>query len=210
METKLVVAIDKLNEEIASPVLYCSRQTVTDENLNQVSATSLPEKKLSINNAVVENVVTGCTTVFSRDLLVFALKAKSVDKIVMHDWWFYLLATTFGQVVFDENSYIYYRQHENNVFGAEANYWRRLLLRIKRFREVKDGKANHWLTQAMYFLELYSEDIPADKLQFLKSLESYNKNFIERILMVFGANAFYRQRFVDNVIFKLMVIFKMF
>lgn len=37
----------------------------------------------------------------------------------IHDVWVGMVASVCGKIVYDENSYILYRQHENNVVGAK-------------------------------------------------------------------------------------------
>ena len=104
------------------PLLYCSNKIVTDEQLNPVSQ-EIKEyvRQPSFGNALVQNICTGCTCLFNRELLKL-LRKQMPQYVIMHDWWLYLTASCFGIVVYDCNSYILYRQHEHNVWGAKRTY----------------------------------------------------------------------------------------
>ena len=85
--------------------------------------------KTEFGNALVENMCTGCTCVVNYKLLEL-IQGRLPNFTVMHDFWIYLVGTCFGKVIYDEQSYILYRQHGNNELGAAStvldNYKRRL------------------------------------------------------------------------------------
>lgn len=58
---------------------------------------------------------------------------QNIDKVIMHDWWLYLTATCFGEVYYDQNSYIRYRQHGSNTSGAIVSKSKLLGYRMKQF-----------------------------------------------------------------------------
>ena len=53
----------------------------------------------------------------------------------MHDFWIYLVGTCFGTVIYDEESYIYYRQHGANELGTATSVFENYKRRIKNFSE---------------------------------------------------------------------------
>ena len=75
-------------------------------------------KITAINRLLVQNNVTGCTMMINRPLLEKALKLSNISAIAMHDWWFSLVASLFGEISFIDQATIKYRQHGDNVVGA--------------------------------------------------------------------------------------------
>ena len=76
------------------------------------------------------NVVTGCTILCNRALLIIIAIPKDA---LVHDWWISLVASVFGNIEFLPWSTMLYRQHSRNVIGAKGftlNYW---------LERIKDG-----------------------------------------------------------------------
>ena len=104
---KLSAGIEQIksmtNDDVKEPLLYCCSQLLVDENLKEIDNTmTRKEKRASFENAVVENIVTGCTIVMNKTLRDMA-KAYPPKFTVMHDWWFYLLASCYGKIYYDKN-----------------------------------------------------------------------------------------------------------
>src|SRR5450830_129791 len=103
-----------------NPTLYCSAQRLTDSDLNPLHDTKPWPHPPAFENAIVENIVTGCTAAFNRKALLLLQKKIDLTKIYFHDWWLYLVISAFGQIIYDPQPSLYYRQHENNVIGHGA------------------------------------------------------------------------------------------
>jgi len=69
-----------------------------------------------LNNILVQNIVTGCTMMVNKSLLDMVRKIP--QHAVMHDMWLALIASTFGQIGFIDESTVLYRQHASNTVGA--------------------------------------------------------------------------------------------
>lgn len=65
------------------------------------------------------NCVTGCTVMIN-SMMKSYIKFDDIDfsRIYMHDWWFALIASAFGQLVYVNKETMLYRQHGNNVEGG--------------------------------------------------------------------------------------------
>ena len=113
---KIQRAIEMINNK-KSPCLYCSNTTIVDENLNVIKKEKR-QVKISFGNALVQNVCAGCTAVINKELREIINRARP-KRIIMHDWWMYLVAEAFGETLYDEDSYIKYRQHGGNVWGLK-------------------------------------------------------------------------------------------
>ena len=75
-----------------------------------------------LRRLLVQNFVTGCTTVINRPLLRAAVP---LPLVVMHDWWLALCAGALGQLLYLAEPTVLYRQHARNTLGAPG--WRRLI-----------------------------------------------------------------------------------
>jgi rhamnosyltransferase len=107
--------------EASKPALYFSKAQCVDEMLMEIKGNRYPKNALSFGTTLLQNNVTGCTLVFNRALL--QLLRQGIPKtVLMHDHWIYLVCKAFeGNVVYDPNSHILYRQHSNNVIGSNSN-----------------------------------------------------------------------------------------
>ena len=70
-------------------MLYCFRLRYVDQNL-KILGLSQPPIYVSLKNAVVENIATGCTMAFGHSIRERLLEADP-EKMIMHDWWAYLV-----------------------------------------------------------------------------------------------------------------------
>ena len=196
------------------PVLYCSDKIIVDEELRPLKVTvSRVMKKPCFGNALVQDMCTGCTAVINRTLLNL-LRNRIPDYVIMHDWWFYLTASCFGEVYYDEKSYILYRQHGNNTSGAMVSKHDLIRYRIRQLLKPR----GEIYRQAQIFLEVYSkknawngkEEVnlptfsPANKKLIIDLLKS-RVNPAYRLKVVMNPQ-FFRQKKSDNIVFKLILL----
>ncbi|ELH6702211.1 glycosyltransferase, partial [Escherichia coli] len=96
---KLIAATTKIikyNQDIA--IGYCSSYNYVDKELNHIGRYN-SQSDFSLNNILIENCAPGCTFVFNQSLRKLYLdinEANMANRIVMHDWFFLILARTFG------------------------------------------------------------------------------------------------------------------
>ena len=105
------------------------------------------------------NVVTGCTAVLNRALLHKALPIP--PEALMHDWWLALVASAFGQIGLVEEPGVLYRQHGDNVLGAQGLglvYWRQRL-KCLLADPASGGHTRAALRQAVFFEQRYERSI---------------------------------------------------
>jgi len=160
---KLITAITALNTvPAAMPGLFLCGYYVVDKDLNTLGRSLILERPLGFGNAIVKNVATGAVSVFNRALWQ-QLRRPNLDmkRIFMHDWWAYLLAASFGKVLYDREPLVLYRQHGGNVLGAAhgLNGW------IKRWKMFRGGQDRGVVsTQMRYFYDLYQGELqPAQR-----------------------------------------------
>jgi glycosyltransferase involved in cell wall biosynthesis len=126
LPVKVQRAWDHIKEHAHRPTLYCSRLKLVDVNLQPIHLSINWQRPPSFHNALTENIVTGCTAAFNGPALNLVRIAGDASLIFFHDWWLYLVVSAFGDVVFDREPTILYRQHGQNVIGMGAGiqrYW---------------------------------------------------------------------------------------
>lgn len=196
-------------DEDGKPHLYCCRPKLVDENLNPlISEIKRPPMRPSFENAIVENIVTGCTIVMN-PVLRQMVRENPPQYTVMHDWWFYLVVSCFGKLYYDETPYICYRQHGGNTVGTNVSRWKELKDRLHRFKGNR-GNISHQITE---FLRIYEEaerlwqDNPEAKkrLELARELLDSKKSFWKRKRFL-GQSGIYRQRKNDDRIFRLILL----
>jgi glycosyltransferase involved in cell wall biosynthesis len=86
-----------------------------------------------LHELMIENYITGCTLLFNKPL--FEIATPLPKKIVMHDWWFALIAASTGKIVTLNDATVNYRQHSSNVVGAAKKNRFALISGWCKFRE---------------------------------------------------------------------------
>ncbi|CCZ60371.1 glycosyltransferase family 2 protein [Hungatella hathewayi] len=197
---KMKRAIEKLKLFVEEkPALYCSDKVIVDEKLNPINLT-VPciVHKITFANALVQNICTGCTVVFNREML-FLLQQYVPEEAVMHDWWSYLLASAFGNVYYDSNAYIHYRQHGENVTGAQTTRIKLLKYRIGELKKPRGALYKQARELSVHY------KLPNDKQEIIDKFLSAENSFIARIRLL-QDKRFYRQKKGDDLVFRLIVL----
>lgn len=197
---KLYIAIEKLEKyNNNKPSMYFSNKKIVDQNLNYLYTTN-ETKKISLGSSLITNIATGCTIVINKKMME-ALKKYSPSFIEMHDAWVYKLCLALdGNVVFDKNSYINYRQHQNNVIGNSES----ILSKIKR-RLKGIIKCNHIKEKmALEILEGYKDVISQKNLEILNDFVGYKK--LKNKFKLIFKEEYKTGDFSKDLIFKIAVL----
>lgn len=200
LKDKVSQAVSMLeNMDSNKPLLYCGRTTAVKEDLTDIRSSIKPYRvRPDFSNALVENICTGCTSLFNQQLL--DLVQNNIPRFtVMHDWWLYLIASVYGEVCYDEKSYILYRQHGENEIGTKTTYYDEFIKRCKNFRKNRGNISR----QAEEFKRLF--DLGQEKSRLLHYVINARKDIRSRLKIIFS-NQVYRQRKIDNFIFKILFL----
>lgn len=164
-EGKIDKTLDKMKELEQKypsniPLLVHTDLKVVDRDLNVFSPSFWQYNKIdplkghSLNRLLMQNVVTGCTTLINRPLLQLA--APIPEGSAMHDWWLALVAAAFGQIEMIPNVTMLYRQHGQNALGAQKflsfSYFKRGIDNISTPEIAKQAQAKELLMR--YFNRL--------------------------------------------------------
>jgi len=196
-----------------TPALYCCRPKLVDEHLRELTESiKRPPVCPSFGNALLENVVTGCTAILNASLR--KLVAAELPKFtVMHDRWLYLAASCFGIVVYDETPHICYRQHGGNVVGAKSSRYAELKERLARFW----GKRHDISRQTEEFLRIFG-DLSKENLQQFQPEKKVSANLglaenlvdarhsLGKRASLVKSGRLRRQRHCDNKIFQALLL----
>lgn len=183
LEDKLKTAIDFFDPQCGKPQLYCSNLCVVDVRLQPLGMMRKPKSIYNKANALIESFATGCTFVFNREMVELFYKYKP-KTLIHHDLWVFHSCLLLGNVYYDNNSYIYYRQHSSNVVGAKNT----LFLRWRsRLRSLKTLKKQHYREhEAKELLRVYSDLLSLADRELVSFLALYKENFLNRISFFFA------------------------
>jgi glycosyltransferase involved in cell wall biosynthesis len=141
LDTKLERAVQWHAQHLEQPVrLYCGRTQFVNDKLQPISLSPGIRRPPSFGNALVQNIASGNTMVFSPSVLA-AQKKVQPEHSVWHDWTTYLVATASGgEVCFDDEPCLLYRQHGGNVIGSNDG----LTAQIRRLKPLFEGRFKQW------------------------------------------------------------------
>lgn len=205
---KIARAVEKImNRPVPDRVLYCSRLEYVDEYLKHLDYSLIP-RFVGFSNAVVENIATGCTVVFGETIRQLILEGTP-DDMMMHDWWAYLIASVFGEIVYDDIPSIQYRQHGNTVTAWEPGLVK-LRARARGFTKrmkMREHKGLDSLNQAIHFLEIYP-NAPDDAKEIVNTLVKLRANgkIWQRVRYVMHPEVL-RTNPIENWSLKPMILF---
>jgi glycosyltransferase involved in cell wall biosynthesis len=128
-----------------TPGIVLGTTLVCDSDLGHPRRSVLPKRPAGFRHALVQNIAGGNTMLLNRAATAL-LQACAADvqsaaqALVVHDWWVYQIITGCGgQVLFDPEPGLLYRQHSGNLIGANvgvrAKVVRLKLMILGRFQE---------------------------------------------------------------------------
>lgn len=181
LEDKLINAIKILENYNNNMAVYASNLTAVDEKKQIIKHKILPEKfSLEYKDLLIKSqYLFGCTMVFNKSMRNF-IKKQNPEQPMMHDIWIALMATLKGKLIYDNNSYIYYRQHGNNQVGAKISYKEKIKNRLALF----NGKDKCLISnQAKDILNIIKSDtsINEDIIEYTKMVANYNKTLKNKL-----------------------------
>jgi len=198
---KLSTAVAAL-DCVDGPALYCSAVQLVREDLTPVRVHRRCVRGPSFENALVENVATGCTIVLNRPAIDL-LASRSPEHFVMHDAWCYLVVSGCGRVIYDPTPWALYRLHGSNTMGVGETPMAEWLGRARRMLAKNSGPS--FRRQAEELEKLYAGKLSPRATQtlelFLTSLSSFSRRAWYAI-----KGAVHRQHWPDDLLFRIMYV----
>ncbi|WP_018962765.1 glycosyltransferase family 2 protein [Coprothermobacter platensis] len=84
----------------------------------------------SLELLLSRNIIPGCSMVFNRAALTFALPFP--QEAIMHDWWIALTTAATGKIVYLPKVLVLYRQHAHNTIGVKDHSLKSSAMRMLR------------------------------------------------------------------------------
>ncbi len=198
---KIQRAWDHLAPLAGAPALYCSRLQLVDAQLRPIGLTPLRKRPPSFQNALAENIVTGCTAAMNPAAVKLVCQCGDVALIHFHDWWCYLVVAAFGTVVYDPKPSVLYRQHGGNVIGMGSG-WGRYLANVRFIRKTS------WV-QIMYrqignFLGVFGTRLGTAQQLLITSY--FHPQKPKTVWLLTLSLRRYRQTFLDEILFRVLVL----
>lgn len=168
-EDKLERAITRLSQvKPTRPALYGSASIVCDVELaRQGPSKKVDASRIGFRHAMAQNFAGGNTFVLNRAAIELVQSALPCS-IPVHDWWLYLLISGGGgEVLYDDEPSLLYRQHPSNAIGANGgaaattargvrmlngtyrNWNTANLGALQKFKKVLDPKASALVERVM-------------------------------------------------------------
>ena len=176
-------------ENVNKPLLVHSDLSVIDENNNVVCKSMIKSQhinvnRIALNQLIVQNVVTGCTMAFNRQLADIIVEPELLS---VHDWWIAATASIFGEIKFINKPTIKYRKHNNNACGPQ-NMSSPAYVAKRATNKTKAKKMlDYGYVMAVELLEKYK--IPYEYKAMLKAYGAMgNKNKFNKLKTVFKYN----------------------
>ncbi|MEJ5127752.1 glycosyltransferase family 2 protein [Comamonas sp. MYb21] len=189
--------------------LYCSRTQYVDRDLQPIGPSPDYDRRcIGWGNALVQNIATGCTVALNRAARE-RLLAQRPGFCLAHDWWAYLVVSAFGQVVFDSESHILYRQHGSNTIGMQkqglAGQWARVQRFWRRLRQAGPG----WIDQLSEFDRLHGADLADAQRRQLRMLIRSRSSWTTA-LRASVQRYYWRMSKVDTLILRVLLALRLY
>lgn len=194
---KLQLAAQNLRAWPASqPALYCTRTELIDAHGKHLGFSKLWLREASFKNALTQNIAGGNTMVFNRAAQQLLAEAGSGLEMIAHDWWTYLVVTACGgKVFFDTTPTLQYRQHANNLIGANHE----LTAPLRSVQRLMAGRFRLWNTQNIAALQKLLHHLPQQNQTALQTFaKARTAPFFARLYGVYQSGV-YRQTLSGNL-----------
>ena len=200
--SRAVGLLEKENSDI--PLLYCSKYTLTDKDLNPLDSNVSSLYNFSdFPHALIYHTAPGCTFVFNEAARKQILRYDvNKEYCVIHDAIIHKVVTLYGKMILDPESHMYYRQHGDNQIGMDADPFRTFLGRVKRF--LNGQIRNYRRDTARSLLRVYGNDCDPDKKELIRMVAFYDEDpELKKALLKSDC---YRSGTVNDVFFRLLVL----
>ncbi len=148
----------------------------------------------------------GCTQVFNKKLRDI-INSYEPEYIIMHDSWITRVCYAIGgNVVIDQNTYIKYRQHANNVVGYKDDGIKKLK---KQFKIAFKEKTNMRIKIATELKKGYEKLLTENATETINNLIKYTKSIKSKMWLLFNKN-FRTNNFKINVKMIIAIILNKF
>ena len=131
--------------------------------------------------------------------------SRNLTILPSHDWWIYIVTSAVGgNVVYDPEPHILYRQHGRNIVGGN----RGLRPTLNRFLKLRDGHFREWCQQNIDALNNSGTRLTEDNRMFFQAFAELRRSSAWHRVYHAWKNPVYRQTLVGNIALKLAIMTK--
>lgn len=187
LDNKLEKAVSAIRDK-EIPALYTSNQILVDKDGTVIGPRHEEKLNTSYEQIITDNVLTGCTMVWNKGLQELLAEKKRLPSSLLlkkriHDVWVSLVASAVGEIVYDENGYINYRQHENNVVGVKHQSVIKTWTKKIKKSETRNGRS--YICKEL--LKRYGDIIDnIDIINYCTEIANYKKSVFSRCKVAFN------------------------
>lgn len=162
------------------PAMYYGNTKLVDRELKEIRQEPVTYVSTTMKQSVISSGCTGCTLCMNRALFEL-LRQRPMEFTMIHDMWIHKLCVAAGgNLYFDQEPYILYRQHGGNEIGGQST----LNKRVKRhFRTAfKNQCYRSKCCNALY--KAYGDIIPEENRKICELVLNYHKG-LNRFRIIF-------------------------
>jgi len=163
----------------ARPALYCSRVLCVDADLRPLGPAPVKDDD-RFEHLLFENIAFGVTVVMNWAAAELIRSRPPVAGVIMHDWWCALVTSAFGEVIYDPEPGVLYRQHGGNEIGQAS----RRLAEIRRQARIFARDPSRFYpirAQAAEFLRLWGGRLDPSRRRLTEALVDSKRSLAGRI-----------------------------
>lgn len=188
-----------------TPALYCGRTQLVGPDNREIGLSTLFRKSPGFANALIQNIGGGNTMVFNGKACQIVAETSVATALVCHDWWAYIIITGCGgQVYYDPQPSVRYRQHQGNLIGENISW----PARYARVRELFKGRLKGWNQIHIQALLKHRERLTKESVRTLELFTRARQGWLPIRLIQLVRSHVYRQTTIDNVGLVLAAIFR--
>lgn len=177
LEDKVEVAVRALREaeDLSLPLLYCGTVSPVTVDLEPIAYKTLSSVgKTDFAHALLFSLSAGCTFVYNAAARE-RMEQYDMEKqcVTYHDWLTHKIVAMTGEIIYDRDPHILYRQHGNNVVGAGrksiGGFFRRLKNLFFTSASVRSDVA-----KSLY--EVYGDGLDEKNKEILRTVAFYKED----------------------------------
>lgn len=204
--SKLEIALRTINafKKLGCAFLYCGRTFNVDNELQPCGMSPLFSSPKTFQNAIIQNIAGGNTMVFDVQAKTILEKVGMVD-VFLHDWWLYILVTgSGGNVFYDPDPQILYRQHDGAIVGGGYT----IISKLKRVLRLLKGDYQYWNSQNVIAANQAISFLLKENIGTLKTFELLRRAKLYKRIRIFNYFVLSRQTLRGNLSLLLAILLK--
>lgn len=184
------------------PALYCSQVMCVDADLAPLGAAPVKDDP-RFEHLLFENIAFGVTVVMNAQAARLVRSRLPERGVIMHDWWCALVVSAFGEVIYDPEPGVLYRQHGGNEVGQGVSPLAELARQARRLRR-DPGRFWPAHAQAREFLRLWGEDLALARWALVQAFVESKRSLGARLAYA-AAGPIRRERLADALVARALV-----